>query len=834
MKSQSGALAALVVVLAAFAFAASAASGANHANVAATNVPTTTLPADVVPALGSYTDLGPVAADRQLNVVVPLQHDNAAIAAYEASLNNPSSPSYEQWLAPDQFQARFDAPAANVAAVRNFVTRDGLQLYNTAGLGDLTEATGSAAQVERTFGVALHNFVASDGTQFYANVNAPLVPSGIGVVGVLGLQNLVQTKDPKAKPGPGNPHGAGSPGTPEPQGQCLPAINACTGLLGPTDLWSVYDQPSTDFGNGQSIGIIGEGQTADVISALRRFEATRKLPVVPVQVYWTDPSPKTDDSGRVEWELDTQASTGMAPDVSQLRLYFGSDLSVGGLATSIQSWASDPYGPDQVNASIGICEDNPALDGLLGPAQAASSFALAQAATEGRAFFAATGDTGAGCAIGATAVNGVTYGPVPDGAYPASDPNATGVGGTVLYTNGAATDPQRVDEHAWDHGGGQKSSFIAQPAYQSGITALQANLCVSQPNGQPYPVGTLCRGTADVAALSGDATVIVDGVGGLQADGYDMTDYDPSTNTYADHFAEGGTSLSSPLWAGMWARVNAAHANAQHQNVPLGNANDVLYRVAASPAGSTAFFDVTEGANPLPATPGWDFPTGLGTPNLANIIKAADAGNTKAISKAVPHGSDPTPIQAPGPSYGCPATFNDADGDASSLPGGAPQLDILHGDVALSSDGTDVRAALTVENLSTTVPTGWLNEDWLLYWTQPDDGVPPPTGDLSDAYAVEATVDALGNISYTDGTIAFDSSGGYSYTSVNTVTGSFTPGENGRVEIDAPLSDVGLASGTQMGTVGGATDEGNDVEGLIVDQASGGGSWTLGTTSCLG
>lgn len=65
-------------------------------------------------------------------------------------------------------------------------------------------------------------------------------------------------------------------------------------------------------------------------------------------------------------------------------------------------------------------------------------------------------------------------------------------------------------------------------------------------------------------------------------------------------------------------------------------------------------------------------------------------------------------------------------------------------------------------------------------------------------------------------------------------TGTFTPGVNGRVEVDAPLSDVGLASGTQMGTVGGATDEGNDGEGLIVDEASGSGSWTLGTTSCLG
>jgi pro-kumamolisin-like protein len=815
-------------MLTALAFWASAASGATSTIVASTNVQTTTLTNDVLPALGSYTDLGPVAASQQMQVVVPLQHDDAAIAAYEASLNDPSSANYEQWLTPAQFQAKFDAPAGHVATVRNFVTRDGLQLYNTAGLGDLTFASGTAGQVEQTFGVSLHNFVASDGTHFYANVNGPLVPAGVGVAGVLGLQNLIQLKDPKAKPGPGNP------GAPEPQGQCVPGVGACTGLLGPTDLWSVYNQPSTDFGNGQSIGIIGEGQTADVISALRRFEQTRNLPVVPVQVYWTDPAPKTDDSGRIEWELDTQASTGMAPNASQLRLYFGSDLSVGGLATSLQTWASDPNGPNQVNASLGLCEDNPALDGLLGPAQTASGFALAQAATEGRAFFASTGDTGAGCAIGATAVNGVTYGPVESGAYPASDPNATGVGGTVLYTNGAATNPQRVDEHVWDHTGGTASHFIAQPAYQNGITALAANLCVSQPDGTPYAPGTLCRGTSDVSALSGDATVIVDGVGGLQANGYDMVDYDPSSNTYSDHFAEGGTSLSSPLWAGMWARVNAAHANAQHKPTPLGNANAVLYRIAASPAGSSAFFDVTEGANPLPATPGWDFPTGLGTPVLANIIKAADNGNTKALSKAMPSGSDPAPIQATGPSYGCPATFTDADGDASSLPGSASQLEILHGDVGLSSDGTAVRAALTVANFTPTLPTGWATADWIMYWTQPDDGTAPPATYTKDYYAVAATLDSTGAITYTDGTIGFDDSGNYQYSPVNTVTGSYVTGPNGRIEVDAPLGDVGLASGTQMGTVGGATDEGNPVTGLIVDTGAGNGSWTLGTTSCLG
>jgi hypothetical protein len=155
--------------------------------------------------------------------------------------------------------------------------------------------------------------------------------------------------------------------------------------------------------------------------------------------------------------------------------------------------------------------------------------------------------------------------------------------------------------------------------------------------------------------------------------------------------------------------------------------------------------------------------------------------------------------------------------------------------VALSSDGSNVRAAITVSDLSANVPTGFTSMDWIVYWTKPDTGVPPPTSYTKTYYAVEATVDVLGGITYTDGILAFDDSGNYQYSSSNTVTGRFVTGQNGIVEIDAPVSDVGrLASGTQLGTVGGATDEGSPLVGLITDTAAGSGSWTLGTTSCLG
>jgi kumamolisin len=49
----------------------------------------------------------------------------------------------------------------------------------------------------------------------------------------------------------------------------------------------------------------------------------------------------------------------------------------------------------------------------------------------------------------------------------------------------------------------------------------------------------------------------------------------------------------------------------------------LYYAVADEKAGGNAYFDVTSGDNLYyPATPGWDFATGLGTPNLANFDQA--------------------------------------------------------------------------------------------------------------------------------------------------------------------------------------------------------------------
>jgi subtilase family serine protease len=72
-------------------------------------------------------------------------------------------------------------------------------------------------------------------------------------------------------------------------------------------------------------------------------------------------------------------------------------------------------------------------------------------------------------------------------------------------------------------------------------------------------------------------------------------------------------------WAAITALANQAAGHA------LGYLNPSLYAIAASGSYSSDFHDITVGENGLfgpgfSAGTGYDHPTGLGTPNVANLI----------------------------------------------------------------------------------------------------------------------------------------------------------------------------------------------------------------------
>jgi kumamolisin len=81
----------------------------------------------------------------------------------------------------------------------------------------------------------------------------------------------------------------------------------------------------------------------------------------------------------------------------------------------------------------------------------------------------------------------------------------------------------------------------------------------------------------------------------------------------------GGTSQSAPIWAGLAAVMNQyLLANGGQL---IGAFNPLLYRIAEG-APLPAFRDVTLGANAVAeAGPGYDLITGLGTPDVDNLVR---------------------------------------------------------------------------------------------------------------------------------------------------------------------------------------------------------------------
>ncbi|MDT7646049.1 MAG: pseudomonalisin, partial [Pseudonocardiales bacterium] len=283
-------------------------------------------------------------------------------------------------------------------------------------------------------------------------------------------------------------------------------------------------------------------------------------------------------------------------------------------------FTDDENGPRQASASFGECEAMPVISPIarlplldLGPSfpvqqglgnnlDLTLTAITRQAVLEGKTVFASSGDTGSSCPVVSLPVvgpgNGVLNQVLALTNSPASLPYVVGVGGTVLYTDGHG---HRAREYGWPYGGGGSTQFIPAPSYQRGTPGLTLH-CLTDP-------AQLCRGVPDVSAQSGD----------IVGNGYDIV----TRGRFADG---GGTSLSSPLWAGMWARIQSASDN----DGGLGFANYAIYRIGTYPATyHRDFFDVTStdlrtglpSTNGLyPTLPGWDYVTGFGTPRVAGLI----------------------------------------------------------------------------------------------------------------------------------------------------------------------------------------------------------------------
>jgi subtilase family serine protease len=243
---------------------------------------------------------------------------------------------------------------------------------------------------------------------------------------------------------------------------------------------------------------------------------------------------------------------------------------------------------------------------------------------------ASTGDFGTSNPYKEPVKNPATI-PYPSVAWPASDPLVTAVGGTYLCTD--ATTGTTIDsvsppptcqanpgvrEVGWIDSGGGYSILFPRPSYQDVLPP--GSTFVGSSVGAPAPNSNM-RGIPDIAyqASSRTGVLVYMTEPATTSSGTGCGGANPCSTGW---YVVGGTSSGSPQWAGIVAMAD------QVARRDLGFINASLYAVAANPAEYAAdFHDVTVGSNQTSSIPGynastgWDAVTGLGTPDVAHLIR---------------------------------------------------------------------------------------------------------------------------------------------------------------------------------------------------------------------
>ncbi|MBV8297982.1 MAG: S8/S53 family peptidase, partial [Candidatus Eremiobacteraeota bacterium] len=539
--------------------------------------------------LANATDLGQLDRAKTVDVTLALQTRNvdaakAAIAAH-------------QIISRGAFVAQYAPSSSQVSAAVGYLQSQGFSNVQAAPNNLLVTASASAATVEKAFDTSLHAFNVG-GKTYFANTQPAFVPSALGgnVVAVLGLSNA-----PGMKPSPITKPATGvSPGTFDAGGQphptsCLENANQTTGApvcprwYDPATFNITYDAGSTPPATNTPVAIVAIGDPSQGIADYQYGAQKFGLPSVPLNVIHVGAA-TSDTTGNGEWTLDLTYIQGMAYSVQRIDLYTAPSWAYSDLVRALNKWASDDTDP-VLNASIGGCEAFPYISGDM----LAGDMVLVEAALQGQTLFASTGDTGAYCGVDGVPPNGGVGG-APFVEYPASSPYAVAVGGVDVFSN---VDGTYLGEDAWQSGGGGLSQFEYSPYWEQGV----------QPVGTT-PIGYSFRGVPDVAYDAGIET------GGL------------TWNTAGSSFINGGTSLASPMAAGVYARMQSGHGNA------LGFAAPLLYAIygrssAQELNGPPAtqlygpFHDVLVGTNGLyTAKPNYDYTTGMGSFDIARLYAA--------------------------------------------------------------------------------------------------------------------------------------------------------------------------------------------------------------------
>jgi hypothetical protein len=600
---------------------------------------------------------------------ISLQSSAAQAADLEQFLEaqrDPSSSDFHRWLTPEEYGERFGVSAHDLEQIAKWLQAEGFQVEESARARNWIAFSGTAGQVNRTFGAELRRYE-SGGAMHFSNAAAPSIPAALaGLVSEIHGLNDFHLQPPRAK-------------------KSIPDYTSGSGAhyLAPDDMSAIYDlaplyQAGFD-GSGQKLVIVG--QTDINLADIRGFRSAFGLPAKDPQLVLYGPDPGVSSGDEIESDLDLEWSGAIARNATILFVY------------SQDVFESISYAIDQnlapvISMSYGGCE--------LGVS--ASNRAVAQQANaEGITWMNSSGDSGAaGCDWGGPAA--AQYGPAV--TFPGDIPEVTAVGGTEFNESGGA---------GWNTGNsatyGSAKGYLPEKGWND--TALGGGIWASgggasvvfpKPWWQSGP-GVPADGARDVPDVS------------LTASG----DHDGYLIYLSGQLMSvGGTSASSPSFAGIVALINQYVTAKGLQAKPgLGNINPTLYNLAQNT--TNAIHDVTSGDNIVPcvsksagcatgsfgfkATAGYDQVTGVGSVDAYNLVTKWDSLPT-AIGTTTTLTANPASI-APGASTVLTAKV------AAVTGGNAPTGNVNFtlgsvalGSAALTASGSTATAALTVKGAS--------------------------------------------------------------------------------------------------------------------------------------
>lgn len=624
---------------------------------------------DNVPGFVKHaTRVGATDSATTLHLTVWLQQPNeSALQSLLRSQYTPHSANYHHWLTPEQFAARFSATPDQVASVRDFLASEGITVTSVPGNRLYVNATATMRQAEQAFNVSIDNY-RWHGATYYANGAAPTVtgPAGSLISFVGGLDDAPAFQYARSRPQPST----------------AVVYDALCGDFDTTKTLHFTDGTSKEYKgfvpcgyNGAQLrkaygadatdGLTGAGQTVAItdaygsptlqndVAAFARdagLYSTYKPKVTqlgPVGTANKKESPAQDPLGwQAEVTLDAEAVYAMAPEANILVLaapnnYADLDQAINTVVVK--------HLADIVTNSWGYSTDI----GPKGQAQRDERI-FEQAAAEGIGLNFSSGD--GGDEVAATGVKSVDF--------PASSPWVTAVGGTSLFLDSdggygfetgwgtnisklagcasSETDPVTgfLDCKVYDAsssanlgfdggaGGGLSSIWTAQP-WQSAA--------ISRDTAAGFGTVGTHRAVPDVGMLADPYTGMAVNITDLSAG-----DTSPEIEPY------GGTSLASPLFAGVMALVDQSRA--ENGQGHAGLASQYLYKlpkgavrdVTAPPTGAgnqiddpdsfslfygsrysgSLFAPTFNEDSSLATAPGWDDVTGVGSPYVPDFVTA--------------------------------------------------------------------------------------------------------------------------------------------------------------------------------------------------------------------